>query len=993
MRYLLALTALFGLTFGLTTALYAGSPAPAGAPQLLQAEDDDRDTTDSGFEADGLTALDTGRYAAAKLRFRLALKEDPANQRAARGLAETYDREGEYADALKTLEKVVEAADEADTHTLALQARLMLTTGDYEGVEKIAEVLGERDDTHAKIEVGLYKGHLARHRGLYDKADEHYLTVREVALAQRGADLSIDKEKGRQSELADIWCSAGEAYYWLNRLHEANDCWSNALDADEFHYRTNDWMASIYLQQNNDSASRVDYSEYFLKRNENAAVMHLRLAQAHFYRWRSGMGHESLDRALEINPNHPEALAYRAARYLYTDQYDPAREDYERALEINPHYVEALGAKALHGKMLALDEAYAEAEQAMLAINPKPARFYEIVADGLADRFRYREALPLYEKAIECNPEHWTAYKGRGRAALNFGDDELGKASLEIANEEDPLRNNLETVNLLTLLESYKNFERIESEDGRWRLLVHKSEADVMADIYIEHLEEAYRSQSEKYDYEIEGALTIEAFHRHEDFEVRTVGRTGLPALGACFGNLITLDSPSARPPGSYNWASTLRHEMDHAFQLNISNGQLPRWLAEGLSTYEEKTTRPEWERHMEDQLFMYYHMDALPEIRKFNEWFRDGSRVMFAYYLGNVMLEFIDTELGGFGAVRRMLELFGQKKTPAEVFKTCLGIEPEDFDRQFREYVRDKRIAHLRMVPRISPDRVEELYFRYEDGLADEADLVELALGYLQQGAHFDADTFLGMAKRRGADKAEGDLGARYWYVRSGLYRGDTDMKVAERQAQAKAAIEKAVALGLEDFGTYLQMAQYAQAAQDHEKTLQWLKEANRAYPESPQPYSYMYQMYQQSDDDEKAVEMAEAWMGVDETNLQVRMWLIEEVYDPGAQWEKMADMAVQAINVAPLNPSTHKHHGMALRKLKRWQESVDAFEYVRRLASGDPDEALAMEVNAIVDKAVTWLYAEEFDKCRDELEEAKLLDPDNERVATVEQQLNEIG
>src|SRR5690606_1326338 len=103
----------------------------------------------------------------------------------------------------------------------------------------------------------------------------------------------------------------------------------------------------------------------------------VRLAEAHFFRWRSGAGLRELDEALKINPDHPEALALRAARYLYTDQYAEAKADYERALRINPRYVEALGAKALHGKMLALDDVFAEAEQAMLAVNPKPARFYE----------------------------------------------------------------------------------------------------------------------------------------------------------------------------------------------------------------------------------------------------------------------------------------------------------------------------------------------------------------------------------------------------------------------------------------------------------------------------------------------------------------------------------------------------------------------------------------------------------------------------------------
>ncbi|MCA8913562.1 MAG: tetratricopeptide repeat protein, partial [Planctomycetes bacterium] len=638
-----------------------------------------------------------------------------------------------------------------------------------------------------------------------------------------------------------------------------------------------------------------------------------------------------------------------------------------------------------------MKDVYAEAEKAMLAINPKPARFYEIVADGLSERFRYTEALPLYKQALEANPEHWTAYRGQGLAAMNFGDDELGKKSLETALDKDPLRNNLQTVNLLTLLDSYKNFERVKTEDGRWNLLVHKSEAAVMKDLYLEHLNTNWEALIKKWDFTPDTPITVEAFNRHEDFEVRTVGITGLPALGACFGHLITLDSPSARPPGTYNWASTLRHEMDHVFQLQISNGQIPRWLAEGSSSYEEKRTSPEYERHLEDQLYMHYWADDIPPVRKFNEWFQDGSKVMFAYYLGNVMCEFIDTKLGGVSKIRAMIEAFGKKMTPPEVFRLCLQMEPEDFDKQFRDYVKNERINELRMVPEISEDRTDQLYFRYEDGEATIDDLVTLALAYTQQGSRFDAETFLGLAKKAGAEGKKGHAGSTYWYCKAMLARTDTDLKAAERGKVSRECFEKAIGLGLEDYKTYLMMAQAAQGERNIPMVIHWLKEASHAYPQSAQPYAYLYQIYQQTGENELAVEMAEKWMSVDENNLDVRMWLIQNVYDPGRNWTKMADMARQAINVAPLDVRTHRYRAFALRKLKRYDEAVQSFEFVRRLATGStPEEAEQAEVDALCDIAATWMQAGENEKCKKALDEAKALDPDNERVKTIQEELD---
>ena len=90
-------------------------------------------------------------------------------------------------------------------------------------------------------------------------------------------------------------------------------------------------------------------------------------------------------------------------------------------------------------------------------------------------------------------------------------------------------------------------------------------------------------------------------FPKHDDFAVRTVGLPGMiGALGACFGRVVTLDSPKARPPGDFNWAPTLWHELAHVMTLQLSKQRVPRWLTEGISTYEEKLGSPAWGREGE---------------------------------------------------------------------------------------------------------------------------------------------------------------------------------------------------------------------------------------------------------------------------------------------------------------------------------------------------------------------------------------------------------
>ena len=981
-------------------ALFAGSfvLAPVDAqrkprePKETPEEGDPEEAQSDIIE--GERGLASGNYKTAKVAFKKAVKNAPADQQAARGLAEAYNQTGEYELGISALVKCLENATEAkaaiDRTTYVALGRIQFLTGKYDETVATADKLIAADAQD--IDGHLLKAKVLTEIGKYDDAEKSVEAVRTAVAAKKKTELAPKKGSEAVPALADLWCSAGEAYFMVNRLHEANDCWTNALKADENHMRTNVWMARLYLEQNHDSSTLVNYVEPMLKVNPSYSDLHLWKAMALFFRWHSGEARKSLETCLKLNPKNLEALCFRAAYLVGKDQYELGQKDYEAALEINPNCLKALGAKGLHGATLALKDVYDAAESAALAVNPQPAEFFEIVADGLSERFRYVEALPMYERGIKANPKRWTLYRGQGMAAMNKGDDVLGKKSLEIALKEDPLRNNLQTVNLLTLLDSYKNYQRIESEDGRWRVLVHNKDAKVMSIYYFKLLNEAWDAQTKKYGFTPRTPITVEAFPEHADFEVRSIGITGLPALGVCFGQLITLDGPTARPVGSYNWASTLRHEMDHVFQIQLSNGQVPRWLAEGLSSYEEKRARPEWERHMENDLFRYYHLRDIPSVRNFNEWFQDGSKVMFAYYLANVMCEFLDKHMGGYAVISKMLKDFGNKKTPDQVFAENLNMKIEDFDAKFLEYVKS-RIAHLKMVPFVSPQELDELLIKAEDGKATRAELVNLALGYMQKGARFDCDTWLGMAKLKGAEDAPSEEGARYAYVKAMLARGDEALSAPERQKQMKSWLEKALAKGLEDYTVFMMMAQLSQIARDEESYLHYIEEAREAWRESPQPKAALFQYYVGQQKKQEAQKIAEEWMAVDESNYEVRLWLIENVYRENRDWAKMEEMCQQAINTAPLERNVHEFRAFACRKLKQWDEAVFEYTIVRKLASGTPEEALAIDVGALLDIASTWLNADDKDKCKKALEEAKTLDPKNPRIKTIEDQLNGTG
>ena len=104
-----------------------------------------------------------------------------------------------------------------------------------------------------------------------------------------------------------------------------------------------------------------------------------------------------------------------------------------------------------------------------------------------------------------------------------------------------------------------------------------KEEAPVLGDYAVALAHRALDTLSKRYEFTPKGPILIEIFPKHDDFAVRTLGLPGMiGALGACFGRVVTMDSPNARPPGEFQWEATLWHELAHVITLQMSNQRDP---------------------------------------------------------------------------------------------------------------------------------------------------------------------------------------------------------------------------------------------------------------------------------------------------------------------------------------------------------------------------------------------------------------------------------
>ena len=287
----------------------------------------------------------------------------------------------------------------------------------------------------------------------------------------------------------------------------------------------------------------------------------------------------ALERALKVNPNSVPAHLLQAELALDDRERDSARASIKKALSINPNSLEA---RSLDAAIARLEDKTAEFDrlvQDVLKINPNYGEVYRVAGDHLARNYRFDEAVELVRRALTLDAENTRAYADLGTHLLRTGDEPGARVALERAFKGDAFDQS--DFNQLDLLDTIDKFVTI--TDGDIVMRLDPSEVGVMREYAMPLAKQALQTLQKQYEFKVTGPILIEMFPKHDQFAVRTIGLPGfIGALGACFGRVVTLDSPNARDPGDFHWGETLWHEIAHVITLQMSNNRLPRWLSEG---------------------------------------------------------------------------------------------------------------------------------------------------------------------------------------------------------------------------------------------------------------------------------------------------------------------------------------------------------------------------------------------------------------------------
>ncbi|MBI2822237.1 MAG: tetratricopeptide repeat protein [Acidobacteria bacterium] len=619
--------------------------------------------------------------------------------------------QGRYAEAQKALAELARR----DSAARLSYVRLLLEVGKYSEAAAAAQAGGD-PRLAAELSDAL------RRQGKYAEAESAVAGSPQMAaqfayaelLARRGETARAAQlyREITQAPLQDgAWEAALVAARSRQRLedfHGANGAFQDLLDRYPDSGPIRIAWGELFLEKYNAAEARGLYEEV-LEKNPRHPQALLGVAQC-IADGADPKGRQLLDQALETNPNLVEVFQMRARQMIEEEQYEAAATELESAGKIDAENLETASLRAALAYFTRQD--FQQHFARVAALNPHYGEGWFQLGELCASQKRFDDAVTFLRKAIEMDPRLWRAHAALGMNLLRLGEEQEGKQALERAYQGDPFH--VWTVNTLRLLDSFKYYR--DSQTAHFRLRLHAKE-EMLRGLAEDLLEKSYQVLSQRYQFAPPFKTSVEFYPHHEDFAVRTLGIPGLGALGATFGKVVALDSPMARKRGEYNWASTLWHEVAHVFTLGLSEMKVPRWLTEGLSTYEENLVRPGWGRRIDAAFVDAAHKGRLLPLKELSVGFmrpKYPEQITVSYTQASLVCRYL-VEQYGWDRLRQLLRLFVEKRED-EAFQSVYGKSLERLDGEFQAYLKPLVARVAAQLDKTSPTEYMQEVRRGED-------------------------------------------------------------------------------------------------------------------------------------------------------------------------------------------------------------------------------------------------------------------------------------
>ena len=937
----------------------------------------------------GIESFRDGGYDEARLRFKKALKRDPKHAGARLGIVRCQMALGGYDEARDGLEQVLkeqvlkeqvlkENGDSIEAKLLL--AAIDLREGKLTAVRAITRSLvagGDELDLNGVRASYLLAASYAAGGKRMDAKDvlnrvvKHYKRRYDL-LAQAAFDadqLRHEPDKARPlSEEMTVIAACMRLYVELYPLEY--DFIENALELIGYARRLDEsnWEAWIeYVRITRSERERAmararKARDTVIKRNPELADLYVEVAKSLGVGWNQSEVRKMANSALVINPSHAGAHSILAKILMEDNVYDKAREHLDKALAVNPNHRDSLALAATLKLLRGDNDAFEAGMKKLLEVDPTYGRGFHLAGLVVASRQRrYEKALELVKRGLRIQPTNFEAHADVGIFLANLGraDEAIAalQKSIDLFPFSHPIRGNFK------LVLKYVTEKMVEQRSEHFVIRYDPSQYDVHHRFLMEALEASWDDMVKRYGFEPDKPVLVECFKTQDDFSVRSIGLPGIPALGACFGGLITLDSPTAfgRP---FNWHGTAIHEFAHVITLQLSAGQVPRWFTEGVSVLEEKPVSTGWGREegYERELADAYLTDTLPKVETFDGMFR-SARVGYAYYVGGLMMQMLRAKYGEEGIVKA-LKLWADDASQAKVFKEAFGLQMDEFDVLFKAEVK-KRVDGYRIVPnygliygKLRKQRQENP----KDGMID----VKIGFAHLRSNELVDAGNYLDQARRKGV----GDKPLTILL--------DAEIKwVAGDGAAARKSLDAFFAAGGEDFDARMKLARLLASGgdQNSDKVIKHLQQAKKDWPlraGGANPYTLLYREYMKLEMPKKALQELEQQAAILTDSIPLRLRLARE-YELANRDDDALRVLEECIRVSPFVRAVHDALLPLYVASKQSEKAIRAARC--RVALRDEEDADEDVAGRWLDLADVLLDAGQAAEARTAFDEAKKL------------------
>ncbi len=663
---------------------------------------------------------------------------------------------GEYESALERLDRVSDGGSEA----AIVRLRALRALGRYDDA---LDLLGGRSGPAPSPRLERWKGELLLEVGAWDAAEAAF----ERSVAAGAPDAALARvllgeqafRRGRWQEARAVFDSFIDLYnsgaadtgaemiavaHAVGRLGRENPdlfqdalrAWDEAIELLPGDPRPIVAVGDLFLDRYTSTRAMEEYARALSVNAREPDALHGRARALDFDG--SGRALAVANEVLETNPNHVGARTLLAEIRLRAENVPAAVEEAETALETNPRSLEALSVLAAARYLAGDEEGWIEARDRVLALNPSWAGLYVRLAELSADARRYADAVDFAREAVARDSLSWEGWGLLGINQMRTQEVVEGRENVARAFDGDPY--NPWFKNTLDLLDLMDDFETVRSEN--FEIVLPPGEAALLGPRVIALAEEAFAEMTERYGTSPPTPIRLELFPTSADFSVRTFGLVGLGALGVSFGSTLVMDSPTAREPGDFNWASTLWHEIAHAFHLAISDHAVPRWFSEGLAVREQRVARPHWGFRAGVPWLQAWTSERMPPLSRMNEAFvrpAFPAQLAFGYFQASLAFDWIE-ERWGFQAIRDFLEGYGRGATTNQLTRIILGLDDEELDAEFQRYVDARFESEIAALADLAPV--------FHDGPGDQTVDAEATVEEILEGMTDDLDILRSQAR-----------------------------------------------------------------------------------------------------------------------------------------------------------------------------------------------------------------------------------------------------